>query len=61
MRARFGATVKLVPIATARRRRWWLPRPLSLAGPERQGSWAAPLGDLLDGLEARALWARFGL
>jgi signal peptide peptidase SppA len=61
MRARFGAHVRLLPIATARRRRWWLPRPLSFAAPEPHGSWAAPLGDLLGWLEARALWARFGL
>src|SRR5262249_8299195 len=26
MRARFGDKVRLVPIATERRRRWWLPR-----------------------------------
>jgi ClpP class serine protease len=61
MRARFGANVKLLPILAARRRRWWLPRPLSFARLEPRGSWAGPLGDLLDWLEARALWARFGL
>ncbi len=61
MRARFGATVRLPPIAVARRRRWWLGRPRSVAGTEVRGFWAAPFGELLDWLEARALWARFGL
>ncbi|HEV8680851.1 MAG TPA: S49 family peptidase [Stellaceae bacterium] len=61
MRARFGDKVRLVPIDAARRRRWWLPRSSPFAGREPHGSWAAPLGDLLDWLEARALWARFGL
>ena len=61
MRARFGDRVRLLPIAAGRRRRWWLPRsrPFSERGPA--GSWAAPIADLLDWLEARALWARFGL
>jgi len=61
MRARFGDRVRLLPIAAGRRRRWWLPRsrPFSERGPS--GSWAAPIADLLDWLEARALWARFGL
>ena len=57
MRARFGERVKLVPIASERRRRWFLPRP-------RRGVEAAGLGfaaDLVDWLEARLLWARFGL
>src|SRR5579863_9051674 len=61
MRARFGARVKLLPIAASRRRRWWLPRSRPFAGHEPFGSWAAPVADLLDWLEARALWARFGL
>jgi signal peptide peptidase SppA len=61
MRARFGDKVRLVPIAAGRRRRWWLarPRPGVERGPG--GSLAAPIADLLDWLEARALWARFGL
>ena len=66
MRARFGATVRLVPIGAVRRR-WWLAR--LWPGVEREswvereprGSLAAPIADLLDWLEARALWARFGL
>ncbi len=58
MRARFGDNVKLVPIATERRRRWWWPmRPRPAA--ERY-SWT-PIADFLYWLEARALWARFGL
>jgi len=57
MRARFGERVKLVPIASERRRRWSLSRPV-------RGVEAAHLGfvaDLVDWLEARLLWARFGL
>jgi len=57
MRARFGGRVRLVPVASERRRRWFLPRP-------RRGIEAAGLGfaaDLVDWLEARLLWARFGL
>jgi signal peptide peptidase SppA len=57
MRARFGDRVRLVPIASERRRRWFLPRP-------RRGiesRWLEPLADLGDWLEARLLWARFGL
>jgi signal peptide peptidase SppA len=61
MRARFGARVKLLPIAAGRRRRWWLVRSRPFVGREPAGSWAAPVADLLDWLEARALWARFGL
>jgi len=65
MRKRFGDKVRLVPIAAARRRRWWLPR--SRTGVAREpsgfldGSLAAPIADFLDWLEARAIWARFGL
>ena len=57
MRARFGERVRLVPVATTRRRRWWPPRmrPAVVREP-----WS-PVGDFLDWLEARALWARFGL
>jgi signal peptide peptidase SppA len=57
MRARFGERVKLVLVASERRRRWFAPRPA-------RGIEAAPLGfvaDLVDWLEARLLWARFGL
>src|SRR5216684_4757493 len=61
MRARFGAGVRLLPIAAGRRRRWWLARSRPFAEREPAGSWAAPIADLLDWLEARALWARFGL
>ena len=61
MRARFGEKVKLVPIAAARRRRWWLPRPRPGAEYELPGALAAAIADFLYWLEARALWARFGL
>jgi len=57
MRTRFGDKVRLVPIASERRRRWLLSRP-------QRGVDAARLGfvaDLVDWLEARLLWARFGL
>jgi len=57
MRARFGDNVRLVPIATERRRRWWLPRRQRFV--ERE-LWT-PIVDLIGWLEARALWARFGL
>jgi signal peptide peptidase SppA len=57
MRARFGDKVRLVPIAAERRRRWWLPRLRPSAG---RDAWS-PVGDFLYWLEARALWARFGL
>jgi signal peptide peptidase SppA len=61
MRARFGDTVRLVSIAHQRRRRWWLSRlrPTAEYGPH--GAMAAPIAEFLDWLEARALWARFGL
>jgi signal peptide peptidase SppA len=61
MRGRFGDNVRLVPIAAQRRRRWWLPRLRPLTGREPHGGIAAAVGEVLDGLEARALWARFGL
>ena len=61
MRARFGDAVRLVPIASARRRRWWLPRPRPGVEHQTPGSLAAPVADFLYWLEARALWARFGL
>ena len=57
MRTRFGERVRLVPIASERRRRWPFARP-------QRGVAAEPLGfvaDLVDWLEARLLWARFGL
>jgi signal peptide peptidase SppA len=57
MRARFGDNVRLVPVATERRRRWWLPRRQRFV--ERE-LWT-PIADLIGWLEARALWARFGL
>jgi signal peptide peptidase SppA len=61
MRARFGDNVRLVPIAHQRRRRWWLPRGWPSAGREPHPAFAAPVAEFLDWLEARALWARFGL
>jgi signal peptide peptidase SppA len=57
IRARFGERVRLVPIASERRRRWPFSRPQR--GVDAVGlSFAA---DLVDWLEARLLWARFGL
>ncbi|HTV89404.1 MAG TPA: S49 family peptidase [Stellaceae bacterium] len=58
MHARFGDKVRLVPVSEQRRRRWWLPRLLG-SGAERD--WWSPAADFLYWLEARALWARFGL
>jgi signal peptide peptidase SppA len=57
MRARFGERVKLLPIASERRRRWFLPRPRR--GIENAG--VDLVADLADWLEAKLLWARFGL
>jgi signal peptide peptidase SppA len=57
MRARFGERVRLVPIASERRRRWYLPRPAR--GVDAYG--VSFVADLVDWLEARLLWARFGL
>jgi signal peptide peptidase SppA len=57
MRARFGDNVRLVPVATERRRRWWMPRPRRLV---ERDLWT-PVADAIGWLEARALWARFGL
>ena len=57
MKARFGDRVKFVPVASERRRRWPLSRPA-------RGVDAVGLGfvaELVDWLEARLLWARFGL
>lgn len=61
MRARFGDNLRLVSIAHQRRRRWWLPRLRPSAEREPHGAMAAPVAEFLDWLEARALWARFGL
>ncbi len=58
MRARFGEAVRLVPVAAERRRRWLLgrrPRPLVA------GDAASLAGEIVDWLEARLIWARFGL
>jgi serine protease SohB len=57
IRARFGDNVRLLPIATERRRRWWLPR----LRPSAEREIWTPIADVLGWLEARALWARFGL
>ena len=58
MRSRFGDNVRLVPVATERRRRWWwLPRRQRFV---ERDLWT-PVADLIGWLEARALWARFGL
>jgi signal peptide peptidase SppA len=57
MRARFGERVRLLPIASERRRRWFLPRPARGVEADRLGF----VADLVDWLEARLLWARFGL
>jgi signal peptide peptidase SppA len=61
MRSRFGDNVRLVPIAHQRRRRWWLPRLRPLAGHDTSGAMAGAVAEILDWLETRALWARFGL
>lgn len=60
MRARFGDKVRLVAVSEPRHRRWWLPRFLP-SGAQSQGNLVAALIDFGDWLEARALWARFGL
>jgi signal peptide peptidase SppA len=61
MRARFGDTVRLVPVAAERRRRWWFTRLRPAVEREPADRLAAAFADLLCWLEARALWARFGL
>lgn len=57
MRARFGERVRLVPIASERRRRWPFTRPQRGVDAQRLGF----VADLASWLEARLLWARFGL
>jgi signal peptide peptidase SppA len=59
MRSRYGDKVRLVPIASQRRRRWWLPRLRPAIAAE--GAVAAALAELFELIETRALWARFGL
>jgi signal peptide peptidase SppA len=61
MRGRFGDKVRLVPVSEQRRRRWWLLRFVPAGERARYGGLAAPLADFFEWLEARALWARFGL
>jgi signal peptide peptidase SppA len=56
MRARFGEKVKLRPFG-AERRRWSLWRRVPFAAYEP----AAAIAELADWIEARLLWARFGL
>ena len=58
MRARFGDKVRLVPIAAERRRRWWWP---ARSRPSVERDLWTPVADFLYWVEARALWARFGL
>jgi signal peptide peptidase SppA len=57
MRARYGDKVKLRPFA-AERRRWSIWRRLPLTAREPA---AAVIADLADWIDARVLWARFGL
>jgi len=56
MRARYGDTVKLRPFA-AERRRW----PFRGRLPFTAGEPVAAVADFADWIEARRLWARFGL
>ncbi|HZT87203.1 MAG TPA: S49 family peptidase [Stellaceae bacterium] len=57
MRARYGDKVRLVPIATERKRRWPFPRRRQFVAEQA----FAPVADALYWLEARLQWARFGL
>ena len=57
VRARFGDRVRLVPVASERKRRWPLSRPQRGIDAQRLGF----VADLAGWLEARLLWARFGL
>jgi ClpP class serine protease len=66
MRARFGDRVRLVPVVAQGRRRWWRSRLRPAVEREPYGTVpdgvvAGLLGECLEWLEARALWARFGL
>jgi hypothetical protein len=54
VQARYGDKVKLRPIAVERR------RPLRRLLPFAHEP-LAPIADFADGIEARLLWARFGL
>jgi len=56
MRTRFGDRVRLVPIGVGRRRRWFARRRRPTVGDP-----SAMLGDLVDWLEARLLWAKYDL
>jgi hypothetical protein len=56
MRARYGEKVKLRPFA-AERRRWPFLRRLPFAS----GEPVSAIADLADWVEARLLWASFGL
>jgi signal peptide peptidase SppA len=58
MRDRFGDRVRLVPIASERRRRWFGLRPWRRVG---DGRGFELVVDLIGWLETRLLWARFGL
>jgi signal peptide peptidase SppA len=57
MRTRFGDRVRLVPVASERRRRLPFARPQRGVDAQRLGF----VADLAGWLEARLLWARFGL
>ena len=57
MKARFGERVRLVPVPSERKRRWPLGRLRRGVDTERLGF----VADLAGWLEARLLWARFGL
>ena len=61
MQVRFGERVRLVPIPAQRRRRWWWPRVRPYTAREPHGAVAAVTAELLEWLETRAIWARFGL
>ncbi len=57
MRARYGEKVRLRPFATERRR-WPFARRLPFASMREPG---AAIADIADWIEARLIWARFGL